>query len=144
VWHFCSKSNTEKLEKLQYRGLRIVFNDNESSYEALLNKVKLTTLHLSRMRTIAIETFKMIDNISPEYVRSLVNVKSSSYNFRYENTLEIPNVKTVRYGKNSFRFEAVQVWNNLPNNIRTAQEYKEFIRLIRTWTGPKCRCAMCT
>ena len=24
IWHFCSKANTEKLEKLQYRALRIV------------------------------------------------------------------------------------------------------------------------
>ncbi len=24
IWHFCSKSNTEKLEKLQFRGLKIV------------------------------------------------------------------------------------------------------------------------
>ena len=33
VWHFCSKTNTEKLEKLQYIGLKIVFNAYEASYE---------------------------------------------------------------------------------------------------------------
>ena len=38
IWHFCSKANTEKLEKLQHRALRIVFNDYTSSYENLLKK----------------------------------------------------------------------------------------------------------
>ena len=36
VWHFCSKSSTDKMEKLQHRVLRFVFNDFSSSYEALL------------------------------------------------------------------------------------------------------------
>ena len=55
VWHFCSKANTEKLEKLQYRALRIVFNDYISSYESLLSKVNLPTLHMNRLRCIATE-----------------------------------------------------------------------------------------
>ena len=65
VWHFCSKVNTEKLEKLQYRGLKIVFNSYESSYEELLSRANLPTLHLGRLRTIALETFKCINNIVP-------------------------------------------------------------------------------
>ena len=143
IWHFCSKSNTEKLEKLQFRALRIVFNDYESSYDTLLKKVNSTTLHLNRLRLIASETFKCIHNLSPEYLQSLVKVKSSTYNFRYSNILETPQVRTTRYGKNSFRFEAVQVWNSLPEDIRTVDKYKDFVRLIRTWTGSKCKCAMC-
>ena len=110
VWHFCSKTNTEKLEKLQYRGLKIVFNCYDSSYEELLNRANLPTLHLSRLRTIALETFKCINNIAPSYIRSLVSIKQSSYSFRYENTLQVPMVRTVAYGQKSFRFEAARVW----------------------------------
>ena len=105
IWHFCSKSNTEKLEKLQFRALRIVFNDYESSYDTLLKKVNSTTIHLNRLRLIASETFKCIHNLFPEYLQSLVKVKFSTYNFRYSNILETPQVRTTRYGKNSFRFE---------------------------------------
>ena len=86
VWHFCSKANTEKLEKLQYRALKIVFNDYISSYESLLSKVNLPTLHMNRLRCIATETYKCINNMSPEYLRDLVEVKQSKYSFRYENS----------------------------------------------------------
>ena len=143
VWHFCSKSNSEKLEKLQFRALRIVFNDYEASYENLLSRVNMTTLHLNRMKNIAIETYKCLNSLSPEYIRDHVNYKSSNYNFRYENMAEIPTVRTTRYGKNSFRFESARVWNSLPNDIRKVENFKEFKRLIRTWTGPGCKCSIC-
>ena len=38
IWHFCSKVNTEKLEKLQYSGLKIVYIFYVSSYKELLKK----------------------------------------------------------------------------------------------------------
>ena len=143
VWHFCSKVNTEKLEKLQYRDLKIVFNSYESSYEELLSRANLPTLHLGRLRTIALETFKCINNIAPPYIRDLVTLKQSSYSFRYENTLNIPVVRTVAYGQKSFRFEAARVWNSLPNELRKVTVFREFERLVRTWTGPQCNCAVC-
>ena len=143
VWHFCSKANTEKLEKLQYRALRIVFNDYISSYESLLNKVNLPTLHMNRLRCIATETYKCINNMSPEYLRDLVELKQTKYSFRYENTVKIPTVRTVTYGQRSFRFESARVWNSLPNELRTATSFREFKGLIRTWVGPRCNCAMC-
>ena len=83
IRHFCSKPNAEKLEKLQYRALRIGFNDNTSSYENLLNRVKLPTLHINRLRCIATETYKCTNNLSPEYLRDLVEIKQSNYSFRW-------------------------------------------------------------
>ena len=50
---------------LQYRALRLVFNDFASSYESLLDKVNMPTLHISRIRLIANETFKILHNMSP-------------------------------------------------------------------------------
>ena len=77
------------------------------------------------------------------YIRDLVTVKITNYSFRYENTLQVPTVRTTTYGQRSFRFEAARVWNSLPNEMRKMSEYKEFERLVRTWTGPNCGCAIC-
>ncbi len=43
VWHFCSKTNSDKLEKIQHRALRITFNDFSSSYETLLDRAIIPT-----------------------------------------------------------------------------------------------------
>ena len=78
IWHFCSKGNTKQLEKLQNRGLKIVYNCYESSYEELLTRANLPTLHLGRLRSLALEAFKCINNSASKYIRDLVNLKQSS------------------------------------------------------------------
>ena len=96
-----------------------------------------------RLRCIATETYKCINNMSLEYLRDLVEVKQTKYSFRYEYTVKIPTVKTVTYGQRSFRFKSARVWNSLPNELSTATSFREFKGLIRTWVGPRCNCAMC-
>ena len=61
----------------------IAFDSYESSYVELLCRANLGTLHLGRLRTIALETFKCINNIAPPYIRNLVNVKQFTYSLRY-------------------------------------------------------------
>ena len=60
------------------------------------------TLHINRLRCIATETYKSINNLSPEYLRYLVEMKQSNYSFRYGNTVKIPTESTVTYGQRSF------------------------------------------
>ena len=63
VWHFCSKSSTDKMEKLQYRALRLVYSDFDSSYEDLLKNADMNTLQLTRLRKIAWEAFKNLNKL---------------------------------------------------------------------------------
>ena len=134
----------ETLEKILHRALTIVFNDYVSSYETLLEKAQMPTLQINRLRCIAAEAYKCIYNLSPEYIRDLVEIRQSTYNFRYENTVKVPTVRMTAYGQRSFRFKATRVWNSLPNEMRTAQSFPEFRRLVRTWTDPRCGCAICS
>ena len=50
IWHFCSKNNTAKMGKIQERSLRFVYNDYKIDYNSLLEKSKLPTLHVRRIR----------------------------------------------------------------------------------------------
>ena len=58
VWHFSSKKNLSKLERIQERALRFVYRDYKSSYEKLLDQAKLQSLHLGRLRSLATEIHK--------------------------------------------------------------------------------------
>ena len=62
------------------------------------SRANLPTIHLGRLRTIALETFKCINNSVPPYIRNLVNVKQSTYSLRYEDTLHVPSVRTTTHG----------------------------------------------
>jgi hypothetical protein len=70
------------------------------------------------MRTIALETFKIIHKKSPLFLQDLVTIKNNIYNFRYINTADIPRPRTTKYGKTSFRYEAGRLWNTLLSEVR--------------------------
>ena len=40
IWHYCSEKNSIKMEKIQERALRFIYEDYDSSYEDLLQKSK--------------------------------------------------------------------------------------------------------
>ena len=50
VWHFCSASSTNKLEKLQERALRFINNDYSSSLGKLFNLSNTQPLHVRRIK----------------------------------------------------------------------------------------------
>jgi len=108
----------KKMEKIQERALKFIYEDQNSTYEELLEKSKLPSLKVRRIRTIAIETSKIINKQSPLYLHDLVQIKQNKYSFRYQNTVHLPRVKTTRYGLNSFKYFAAKTWNDLPDHFR--------------------------
>ena len=89
-WHFCTDKNSKKLEKVQERALRFVYDDYTSSYINLLEKALVPSLQIRRIRTMALETYKIVNKLAPVCLHDLVNVKNSKYAFRYSNILDVP------------------------------------------------------
>ena len=71
TWHFCSETNTKKIEKIQERALRFVYDDFQSTYKELWERENLPTLRVRRMRNFATETFKIIHDMSPPLLSNL-------------------------------------------------------------------------
>ena len=86
----------KKLKKIQERALQYVYEDFDSSYEQLLEKSKLPALKTRRMKTIALETFKIINQKSPAFLNDLIVIKQNAYNFRYSKTADLPRPRTMR------------------------------------------------
>ena len=76
AWHFCSASSTNKIEKIQERALRFINNDFTSSLQALLASTNTVPLHVKRMKQMTSEVFKIENNISPIYIKDLINIKN--------------------------------------------------------------------
>ena len=144
VWHFCSLEQSQLMEKIQERALRFVYNDFTTSYKELLIKGDHQILYIGRLRTIALEVYKLLNGHSPEYISDLIKLKNNSYDLCNSQSVVQPKCKTVTYGLKSFSYKGAKVWNTLPCNIRNAVSVQEFKELIKTWEGPKCLCTLCT
>ena len=70
-----------------------------------LDQSKLPSPKIRRIRTMALETFKILNKSSPEFIQNIITIKENPYNFRYQNTVDVPRPRTTRYDKNSFSYE---------------------------------------
>ena len=143
IWHFFDEGNSKKLEKIQKRALRFIYNDYTSDYHELLNKSKLPSLKIRRLRAMALETFKIVYKQCPAYLHDLIVIKNSSYSFRYTNTAEMPKVRTTGCGLNSFRYGAAKLWNSFPQKFRDETNFNQFRSLVSAWNGEDCKCSCC-
>ena len=147
VWHFCGVKNTEKLEKIQKRGLQFVFRDYTSDYETLLGRCGLDSLQLSRLKTLACEVYKTINDQGPSYLKEVFKIRNTTsiLTLRGEKhkDLEVPTIRTETFGRHSLRSLAPEVWNSIPSEHRKVVTLDEFKELLDTWAGVKCKCQMC-
>ena len=60
VCNFCSAALPQKIEKIQERALRLLFNDSNSSCNSLLLKAEQPTMEVDRLRRSTIEVFKTL------------------------------------------------------------------------------------
>ena len=87
------------------------------------------------MRAIALESFKILNNLSPAYLNDLLTFKNHSYNFRYQRTAEVPQVRTVKHGSRSFPHTAAKIWNSLLQHLRDISSFGVFKNQINAWSG---------
>ena len=144
VWHFCSKYNTYKLEKLQKKALKCVTLNFTSSYKELLHMCRKHPLYIVRMHKILELVFKINQNMTPKYITDLIEMKNVYFNLRGEYNLNVPNFNTISYGRKSFRYISSFYWNMLPNEFKdfNSMSFSSFKKLLCNWK-PKCACGYC-
>ena len=111
-WIFCGKKNTSKQEKLQVRALRLVFCDQNSSYDDLLKRGNFLSLKAYRIKCLAVEVFKCVHGFNPTCLNRLFTEPLAKYNFRDRRRLNQPRFHTCTYGYRYFRYSASKLWNS--------------------------------
>ena len=143
VWMHCGKTASDKLEKLNKRDLRLIFNDNANTYATLLETANMPSLHDRRVQDMCILIYKVIHGITPTPLRNLLTLRSKSRNLRGELILVQPRVITTKYGLNTFRYYGPKIWNSLNDELRTSPTLKKFVTRIRKITFDACNCSLC-
>ena len=132
IWHFSGTRNCDKLESLNKRILRFIFNDSLSSYDELLKKAKIASLYTGRLHKILVVVFKsLFVPTYPGYLKELFVFRNSSYSLRGKNILTLPIPRTTNYGLECIRYQAAKIWNSLPDSMRIMTSFKDFKKAIK-------------
>ena len=80
VWHFSSKQDSDKLDLLNKRILRFIFQDFDSEYNNLLKRAGTANLKDKRLQNMIITIFKCLHfSDYPIYLKDMFRLHSISY-----------------------------------------------------------------
>ena len=79
VWFFTSRASIVKMQKNQERALRFVLKDSVSDYKSLLSKSGVDSFRISSMKNMAVEIYKILNNMGPGYLSSLFEKSNVPY-----------------------------------------------------------------
>ena len=75
---FHSRTLNNRINKIHEKSLRIVYNDNNLTYEELLWKDNSCTVHERNIQALAIEMYKMCNNLSPDITKLVIPLKGTN------------------------------------------------------------------
>ena len=133
-------------EPIKYRALKFAYNDFNLSYDVLRDKADVPPMYVRRLRVMMTEMYTISNDLWPKYIHDLFRVRTSKHYLRNSRTITQPKLKTVRYGMNSFMYKGAKIWNTLNNDVKGADNIKEFTKLINTSNCsyyPTCNCSYC-
>ena len=93
---WCKKC--QKMEKVQERALRFIFNETKSTYKAILKRSNLLSLSALRIRFLGIEVYKCKHDMGPQYLNELFQSNNATYNFRDSQKLIQPKFNSITFG----------------------------------------------
>ena len=115
----------KKIEKIQERVLRFLYDDHCASYSELLLTSERCTKHVSRLIVLCLEVFKTLKNVNPSVVHDIFKIKLSVYS-QNPNNLQHYRPNQVTFGSNSLQSLAPQIWNGLPNEMKSTEKFELF------------------
>ena len=143
VWMFHTRTLNNKINKLHERALRIVYSNGELTFPELLDKDNSITIHQRNLQRLAIEMYKIKNNLSPSPMQELFTQNLNMHDLRNKRCWETHNVRTVIYGTETIRYRGPKTWDLVPTKIKECKSLREFKDKIKQWKPEGCTCRLC-
>ena len=134
-----------KINHVHERALRLVYRDLNSTFEELLNRDKSVSIHHRNIHQVAIEMYKVKNNLSLPLMQELFDYRGCGRTTRMGDKFGRPNVNKVYKGENSLRNFGPIVWNTmLTKKLKECSSLAEFKSSIKSWIPNNCLCRLYT
>ena len=140
---FHNRTMNNKINRLHERALRIVYKNDSLTFQELLDLDNSVSIHHKNIQKVAIEMYKVKNNLSLPLINNLFKFNSSNYNLRGKRTWDIPEVRTVSHGMETIRYRGPLIWEMLPSFIKDSKNVITFKNNIRNWKATECKCRLC-
>ena len=133
---FHSRTIEKRINSLHERALRVVYKDDNLTFEQLLEKDNSFTNHDRNLQNLAILMYKVKNNLCPAPIKEIFKVNKKG-------DWIIPKVRTVKNGLETIRYKGPVIWNLLPNELKSLKTLESFKIKIKEWKPQGCTCRLC-
>ena len=141
---FHTRRSNNRINRLHERSLRLTYDDYESSFQDLLVKDKSVCIHHRNLQVLATLLYKVINNSTPEIVKEIFHIRPEPrYNLRSASNFQARNVRTVRYGTETFSFLATKICALVPDDVKNVLSIELSKEKIKTCNFNNCPCRIC-
>ena len=143
IWMFHNRTLNNKINKLHEMALRIVYKNDNFTFQELLAIDNSITIHQRNLQSLATEMYKVKNNISPLPMQELFNAQENIHDLRNKRSWQIPHARTVHYGTETIRYRGPKTWELVPPEIKESKSLREFKVKVKGWKPEGCTCRIC-
>ena len=133
----CSQTMSDMIERVQRQAaLAITGAYAHTNHVNLLRETGLSLLSIRRTVSKIILIFKIIRNLTPSYLKSLLpDEENVRYNTRNAGNLRLPKI-SKNYFLKSFIPSSIRLWNGLETIVKSILDLEEFKKAIKQMYTP--------
>jgi hypothetical protein len=148
LWMFHSRKLNNRINSLHERALRVVYKDDNLTFEQLLERDKSFTIHERNLQKLAILMYKVKHKLCPQPIQDIFIQHSNPQGLRARDGDDLdkwllPKARTVNHGIETLRFRGPVVWNLIPDHIKASKSLESFKSAIGNWKPEGCKCRLC-
>ena len=140
---FHDRKINRKANHIHERSLRIIYRDYNSSFKVLLKKDNSVCIHHRNIQSLAVELFKVKENLSNTTISDIFPTRVINYNLRSQTDSFRNIVNTTKFVLNSLSYFALKVWSLIPIEIKNSLSVEMFKSKMIKWEPNDCDCNLC-
>ena len=128
---FHSRKLNKKINKLHECCLRIVYSDNTSSFEELLENDNSVSVFQRNTHVLATELYKIVNGLSPEIMKEFFTFnENTTFDARNKTKCHSRAIKSVFFGSETLSHLTRKIWELVPVEIKNVESVACFKRAI--------------
>ena len=129
-----SRTLSNGIDNIRQRALRMVYQDEKSNFEELLEKDKSVSVQMKNLQHLATEIFKVKNGLSPTIKNKVFNFQEKEGYSLSSIHLASRNMHTAHFGTDTICSLGPKLWKLIPDKIKHASKLSAYKAKIKSWT----------
>ena len=145
IWMFAGKRSTAKICKYTFEHFKlflIVMKNHIITCWISVMFLPPPPPFLRHLRFLAIEVYKSLMNINPEFMWEFFSKNPVQCNLWKGDIVHLPPARSSCYGINPLHFRRSLLWNSLPSNEKESHNLEKFKLKIKNFGNIHCTCVV--